>query len=168
RPGCSGCHFDCRGAADCDDQNPCNGAETCATETTHACVAGTPRAGRAVPVPGGNVQGLCRGGACAVAGCGDKLVQSGEECDDGNQTTGDGCESDCRYTCKADADCSDGNACTGEEKCGLANHPSACSRTPWSATTGGLYRRLLRARQRLPEPAARCRQGRQELRRRLQ
>lgn len=123
RPGCSGCHFDCRGAADCDDQNPCNGAETCATETTHACVAGTPPSGETrCTVPGGNVQGLCRGGACAVAGCGDKLVQSGEECDDGNQTTGDGCESNCRYTCKADADCSDGNACTGEEKCGLANH----------------------------------------------
>lgn len=134
-PGCTGCHFDCRGAADCDDQNPCNGVESCDTVTKHVCVAGTPPSGETrCTVPGSNVQGLCRGGACAAAGCGDKLVQSGEECDDGNATAGDGCESNCRFTCKADADCSDGNPCTGEEKCDTTQH--RCTAQDFSCDDG--------------------------------
>ncbi len=34
---------------------------------------------------------------CGV--CGNGVVEPGEECDDGNDVTGDGCEPDCRMTC---------------------------------------------------------------------
>lgn len=41
--GCrSNCTFTCKASADCDDKNPCNGAEICDT-TTHRCRAGTPK-----------------------------------------------------------------------------------------------------------------------------
>ena len=33
-----------------------------------------------------------------VARCGDGIVQPGEQCDDGNNVSGDGCESDCTLT----------------------------------------------------------------------
>ena len=32
---------------------------------------------------------------CALPACGDTIVQTGEECDDGNVVDGDGCEADC-------------------------------------------------------------------------
>src|SRR5688500_16663200 len=38
--------------------------------------------------------GLCTGGAC-LAACGDTAMQSGEECDDGNASDGDGCTAAC-------------------------------------------------------------------------
>lgn len=37
----------------------------------------------------------CSAGACVV-GCGDGVVQSGEQCDDGNRTASDGCGADCQ------------------------------------------------------------------------
>ncbi len=49
--------------------------------------------------------------------CGDKIVSGAEQCDDGNATNGDGCDTDCTWTCGAAADCSDGNACNGAETC---------------------------------------------------
>ena len=39
--------------------------------------------------------GLCTAGACVASICGDRMVASGEECDDGNDTVADGCEPDC-------------------------------------------------------------------------
>jgi cysteine-rich repeat protein len=67
--------------------------------------------------------------------CGDMLVDpaTGEECDDGNATTGDGCEPDCTHTCEIDADCVDADVCNGDETCALPAHvcapgtPPACT-----------------------------------------
>lgn len=109
------CTFTCSSAADCDDGNVCSGAETCANPGTAAsmCAAGTP------PSDGTSCGGgrICRGGTCAMAGCGDGVVSGAEDCDDGNTTSGDGCDADCTWTCSSGADCSDGNACNGAETC---------------------------------------------------
>jgi cysteine-rich repeat protein len=111
------CRFSCHAADDCDDGNACNGSESC---SDHSCQKGA-------PISDGSscgMSGSCRGGLCAPASCGDRVLDSGEECDDQNLVAGDGCEADCRFSCHLDADCSDGNACNGSETC--SNH--ACAR----------------------------------------
>src|SRR6185503_4255595 len=40
--------------------------------------------------------GLCRNGACVAPSCGDGKLESGEQCDDGNTNSADGCEADCQ------------------------------------------------------------------------
>jgi cysteine-rich repeat protein len=40
--------------------------------------------------------GVCRNGACLAPACGDGKVEAGESCDDGNTTSADGCENDCK------------------------------------------------------------------------
>jgi cysteine-rich repeat protein len=60
-----------------------------------------------------------------VASCGDGLVnQDGEECDDGNNASCDGCSFDCReefcgdgFLCD-DEECEPGDACSGDTFCG--------------------------------------------------
>ena len=56
--------------------------------------------------------------ACVSSRCGDgyKDTATGEECEDGNMATGDGC-ANCRFECKADMDCDDGSPCNGAETC---------------------------------------------------
>lgn len=59
--------------------------------------------------------------------CGDGNAEGAEECDDGNQTSGDGCENDCTFTCLAGdpkRGCDDMNPCNGAEACG-ADHRCA-------------------------------------------
>ncbi len=60
---------------------------------------------------------ICVAQSCVARGCGDGFVDVGEECDDGNDESLDGCEPDCRFICRQDADCNDGNACSGTETC---------------------------------------------------
>jgi cysteine-rich repeat protein len=43
--------------------------------------------------------------------CGDAVLDSGEECDDGNALAGDGCEPDCRTSCHSDLECGVGANC---------------------------------------------------------
>ncbi len=64
----------------------------------------------------------------ADSGCGDEEINAGEECDDGNTLSGDGCSNFCEvefgYTCKAEPSicsvinlyCGDG-ICSGSETC---------------------------------------------------
>ncbi|MFH1436616.1 MAG: DUF4215 domain-containing protein, partial [Pseudomonadota bacterium] len=56
--------------------------------------------------------------------CGDGLVGEGEECDDGNTTPGDGCESDCTYSCHNDTECTDADDCT-DDFCDPLTHQCA-------------------------------------------
>jgi cysteine-rich repeat protein len=42
------------------------------------------------------LDGVCSGGVCLPAGCGNTVVEPGELCDDGNLVSGDGCSADCR------------------------------------------------------------------------
>jgi cysteine-rich repeat protein len=56
--------------------------------------------------------------------CGDGIVGASEECDDGNQVGGDGCEADCRFTCVASdttRNCAPADACAGQGVCSDAH-----------------------------------------------
>ncbi len=79
----------CLTDADCNDLNAC---------TDESCVSG---ACQFVPHTAGNPcpEGQsCQVGQCAatVAVCGDGVVGSGESCDDGNSSPGDGCGANCQ------------------------------------------------------------------------
>jgi hypothetical protein len=65
---------------------------------------------------------VCVAGACGATRCGDGYADATtmEECDDGNDAMGDGCD-DCRFSCETAADCSDGEDCNGEEVCSAAH-----------------------------------------------
>ncbi len=116
------CHFSCHADADCDDGDPCNGAETCqAVAGGQACKAGTPAVDNTTCGTGG----YCKSGVCTqpVCGngtvepgedceppgtatcsdkcknvvCGDGVIAGNEQCDDGNTKNLDGCDSNCNY-----------------------------------------------------------------------
>jgi len=42
--------------------------------------------------------GTCTMDVCVSSGCGNKIVEPGEACDDGNAVSGDGCSADCKST----------------------------------------------------------------------
>lgn len=71
---------------------------------------------------------ICLRGMCGPSVCGDGYVDAsrGEDCDDANAISGDGCENDCRFSCSTDADCQDGNFCNGEERCIEAGFGKLC------------------------------------------
>lgn len=46
----------------------------------------------------GAISGGCFDGVCLARGCGNRVIELGEMCDDGNQIAGDGCGGDCRST----------------------------------------------------------------------
>jgi len=79
----------CTTAADCDNENPCDGVETCPSGT---CAAGTP---------------LADNTPCAVGDGGTSDASHQTVCISGA----------CVATCTQDADCDDGDACTGLESC---------------------------------------------------
>lgn len=67
---------------------------------------------------------ICRAGACITSICGDGVVVTGEECDDANQATGDGCEADCRFSCLSSdttRNCAPADACAGQGVCSEAH-----------------------------------------------
>ncbi len=116
--GCEvGCMLSCETAEHCDDGNVCNGAESCNTDT-HVCQAGQPAADQTSC--GTDLE--CNDGRCLPVGCGDGTQSSTEQCDDGNLDDGDGCDSDCTYSCEVDADCDDASVCTGTETCDVSTH----------------------------------------------
>jgi len=55
------------------------------------------------------VNDQCKGGVCVgtTTGCGDGVVACGEECDDGNTVSGDGCSSTCHIETSGNEVCSD-------------------------------------------------------------
>ena len=124
-----GCETDCRWTctndAACANGRFCNGAETCALGT-HTCVDGTPL------IDGTEcnrdddptTRDVCLAARCSPSTCGDAFLDPGndEQCDDGNALSGDGCDSDCTYSCAASSDCDDGDACDGSETCDTTAH----------------------------------------------
>jgi cysteine-rich repeat protein len=114
------CHWDCTADAMCDDGMACNGEERCLVD--HTCTAGTAAGDGTACTSDTVADGQCRQGSCSPAGCGDEQTMGAEQCDDGNDTSGDGCEIDCTYSCEADADCDDGSLCSGDETCDTAKH----------------------------------------------
>ena len=119
---CTGlCRFVCSIDKDCDDGNACNGAETCAD---HLCMpASAPADGTAC----GSGK-LCHNGVCGDAKCGDGITTAPEECDDGNAVDGDGCNSDCTFSCKSSdpaRNCTPADVCMGQGTCDDATHVCA-------------------------------------------
>lgn len=68
----------------------------------------------------GATDGSTGGTAGATGLCGNGTTETEtEECDDGNLTSGDGCDNNCEFTCsEGDSKCDDANPCTGTESCG--------------------------------------------------
>lgn len=70
---------------------------------------------------GGASAGGSGTGGAANGTCGNGTQDGAEECDDGNATNGDGCDTTCRFSCTpgpiGDALCGDGNPCNGRETC---------------------------------------------------
>jgi cysteine-rich repeat protein len=130
--GCeSSCVWTCTTSPNCDDLDPCSGAETCNT-TTHVCRSGTPQANGTDCTSAGVTAGRCRDGTCAPITCGNAGPDPGEECDDGNTTDGDGCETTCVYSCHAAADCPEAptdNPCT-TDTCVTGGTGQICRHTP--------------------------------------
>jgi cysteine-rich repeat protein len=117
------CIFSCKpDTTTCDDGNACNGTETCGA--THTCSMGTALADGASCGTGK----LCKGGVCIDSTCGDAVITAPEECDDGNVTDGDGCNS-CKFSClstDSTRNCSGGDPCAGASTCNDATH--TCSK----------------------------------------
>lgn len=68
---------------------------------------------------------LCLSETCIYSSCGDGFVdeERGEECDDGNLLSGDGCEPGrCRFSCARTEQCEDENPCTSSGGCELETH----------------------------------------------
>ena len=53
--------------------------------------------------------------------CGNGVVETGEQCDDGNNDPGDCCSWNCQFE-EADSSCNDGNACNGPDTCDGRGH----------------------------------------------
>lgn len=121
--GCDDCMFSCSStepARNCRSADPCPGNAQC-DDRTHTCKAGTPLADLTSCGEGK----ACIGGVCTDHYCGNGAVDTGEECDDGNQTDDDGCERTCKFTCVAtDAarDCHSDNSCIIGGTCDSQTH----------------------------------------------
>jgi len=112
--GCDpGCTWSCEGDGECDDREVCNGAETC---VDHVCRPGAPAEDGTACARADGGDGVCRGGLCVSALCGNGAVDEGEECDDGNLDEGDGCLNTCRQ-----AACGDGRVRRDHEECDDGN-----------------------------------------------
>jgi cysteine-rich repeat protein len=57
--------------------------------------------------------------------CGNSVVEEGEECDDGNDMDGDGCNGSCVFSCHGAGDCDDLNVCT-DDTCGPGGSGMVC------------------------------------------
>jgi cysteine-rich repeat protein len=115
------CQWNCAVDANCDDSKECNGAEKC---VDHACMAGT-TASDGTSCGTGMV---CNAGTCLAARCGDGLVESGEECDDGNAVDGDGCDKNCKFSCMSSdstRNCTPSDPCKGQGTCNDTTHVCA-------------------------------------------
>jgi len=107
----------------CEDGLACPSSDVC-DEIHHGCVAPdqlTACDGLAdnSACVAGDVTGSCYDGVCLPHGCGNGIVEPGEQCDDGNQVSNDGCSADC----KSNETC--GNGVVDEdrgEQCDDGNH----------------------------------------------
>ena len=113
------CTLTCSSDADCDDANPCNGVEQCEGSGSSATCSSGMNMSDGTPCGTGRA---CRSGDCVSIGCGDGVVDPGEQCDDANSVDGDGCDTDCSWSCTSDDQCDDGDMCTGTETCDLSTH----------------------------------------------
>ena len=119
------CKYTCLANPDCTDGNDCT-TDICSL-SSHTCSStiDTTKNGQGCTI--NNNPGTCRNGDCVLAGCGNSIVDQGEECDTGlSNGTGAGCTSNCQFECDAEADCTDNNACSGSETCAIVAGGKKC------------------------------------------
>ena len=122
----------CTRDEDCpDDGNTCNGEEYCNTSVWDCDRRNVPADGT---VCGTSPRSICLSETCQASVCGDAFPDTGggEECDDGNDVSGDGCEDDCTYSCHSDNECADSYGCT-TDRCDPVLH--RCTNTIKSSGT---------------------------------
>ena len=78
----------CAPAQVCDDVH-----QTCVSPEQLTACAGSADGTACLAGP---VTGACYDQVCLAPGCGNRIVEPGEQCDDGNHVDGDGCSADCR------------------------------------------------------------------------
>ncbi len=102
-------------------------------------VGGSSAAGGSAGTAGATGGSAGSGAAAGVAGagpeCGDGVVEGAEECDDMNQTSGDGCQNTCVWTCETDGECDDTEPCNGVETCEIATHTCQPGTAPGAGDT---------------------------------
>ncbi len=64
--------------------------------------------------------------------CGNSVREAGEDCDDGDDVVGDGCDPTCRFSCVGAGNCDDGEECT-RDACETNAHGLACTHLPVGA-----------------------------------
>jgi cysteine-rich repeat protein len=107
------CTYSCTTDGECQDDDACNGEETC-NLAEHACFPGTPQPDGFVCVVA--PRSICLEGTCGLSACGDGYVDEGggEFCD----PPGGACTDTCTWSCTGDEDCPDNaNICDGDEYC---------------------------------------------------
>jgi cysteine-rich repeat protein len=92
----------------CDNGAFCDGVEIC--DPIDDCTS------PGDPCPAGTMCDEATDACEPIAGCGDGVLQPGEECDDGNTADGDCCGADCQFEA-AGSLCDDGQFCTVSEVC---------------------------------------------------
>ena len=120
------CTYSCTSGTECSDGSSCT--EDVCDATTHACSNPADAGQDGQACTEGGVTGTCQSGVCTPAGCGDGNVDAGEECDNGagNNGPGTGCSTGCQYECDTSADCTDANACNGDETCATVAGGKTC------------------------------------------
>ncbi len=104
------CRYECVDAAGCATVSPCLDPSCVGHRCLHSPITdGSPCTTDAME------DGACSAGLCIPVGCGDGMRMDPEECDPG-AGPGDGCTA-CRFDCTDDPACSDGDPCTGLERC---------------------------------------------------
>lgn len=125
--GCaSKCMFTCLSTdptRDCSSKDPCVPKAVC-NDLTHICeVKGNPLKDL-TPCEIGTTK-KCQDGVCTDKYCSNRVVDPGEECDDGNRVDGDGCDNTCKYSCSptdTTRDCHSMNACITGGTCNTGTH----------------------------------------------
>ena len=80
----------------------------------------------------GGARQICIHGACVATKCGDGYVDigGGEECDDGRNVAGSGCEPTCKFTCHDAVDCADKSGCVVGSVCDVSHRCTTGSPAP--------------------------------------
>lgn len=114
------CSFSCISNAECDNGYACDGDELCDTRN-HRCLPDTVPA-TSKPCTRDGIDGVCNdSGYCVSPGCGDGVLEAGEECDPMQVPAVPGCRADCTQGCVDHAACRDPDVCNGEETCEISS-----------------------------------------------
>jgi len=147
------CTWRCSSDADCNDDEPCNGFEQC-DAGLHLCMPGSSQPTGVSCSSRVGVVGKCRAGRCVLEHCGNRILDEGEECDDGNASDNDGCLLDCvknrcgdGFVWAGNEECDDGNSvdhdgcdvdcrwnCLTDEQCRMSGRCGGCDRAAHACT----------------------------------